>query len=328
MTCNNYTDETLTKIQEMCKNDSLGLYENSGFPVKPADRFYSYIVYGQEVGDCGTPHLQVYMEFNKKISPKQFAKVMGQHFHMEERRGTAEEASGYCRKGESKPKKDDTYAAFHPEGEEGKNYKGMRWGKLKEQGKRNDLKRKCDEISNGAVTAEEIALQDPQQYHQYGRTFHKIEDIAMRKKFRTEMTQGIWYHGPTGVGKSHAAFEGYHPDTHYVWKNDNNWQDGYTGQETVIINDFRGHIPYNELLQMVDKWPYWVPRRGREPAPFLAKTVIITSSLPPEAVYHRRAEEDSMEQLMRRFQVHVLGSAQKCPGGNNEPLGEMDFSKL
>ena len=148
------------------------------------------------------------------------------------------------------------------------------------QGSRTDLTSIIDEIKAGATTAEDIALENPEKYHQYGRTLHKVEDIVMRARYRTAMTQGEWRWGETGTGKSHAAFENYDPATHYVWKNDKGWQDGYTGQETVIINDFRGHIPYDELLQMVDKWPYTVPRRCREPAPFLAKKVIITSSLP------------------------------------------------
>lgn len=133
----------------------------------------------------------------------------------------------------------------------------------------------------------------------------------MRRKFRTEMTTCDWLYGPTGTGKSHAAFKDFTPDTHYVWKSDNGWQDGYAQQPTVIINDFRGEIPYNELLQMVDKWPYYVKRRGREPMPFTSKHIIITSSLPPDAIYHRRLEEDSLEQLNRRINlVYCGGSSQ------------------
>lgn len=173
----------------------------------------------------------------------------------------------------------------------------------KKQGQRTDLEALTSQITQGEITAESVALDQPVMYHQYGRTLHKVEDIALRRKFRTEMTEGIWLYGPTGTGKSHAAFEGFDPTTHYLWKNDNGWQDGYTGQETVIINDFRGSIPYDELLQMVDKWPYTVPRRCREPAPFLAKKVIITSSLPPDQVYNRREANDSIEQLRRRFKI-------------------------
>jgi hypothetical protein len=86
-------------------------------------------------------------------------------------------------------------------------------------------------------------------YHQYGRTLHKIEDIVLRTKYRSWMTTCTWYYGPTATGKSHRAFEGFNPITDYVWADDNGWQDGYTGQPRVIINDFRGDIiKYNELL--------------------------------------------------------------------------------
>jgi len=141
----------------------------------------------------------------------------------------------------------------------------------------------------------------------YGRTLSKIEDICMRKRYRTEMTTCTWYHGKTGVGKSHKAFEGFTPDTHYVWKtNDNGWQDGYQQQEIVIINDFRGEIKYNDMLNLIDKWAYTIPRRGREPMPFTSKHVIVTSSLPPDQVFTRRLEEDSLEQLIRRIDVVEL----------------------
>lgn len=171
------------------------------------------------------------------------------------------------------------------------------------QGNRTDLLALRDDITAGILTAEQVALENPSVYHQYGRTLHKIEDIRLRSQFRTWMTKGFWYWGPTHSGKSHIAFEGYDSSTHYLWKDDKGWQDGYIGQEIVIINDFRGSIAYNELLTLIDKWPTFIPRRGREPAPFLAKKVIITSSLPPHRVYKNRDIEDSLEQLLRRFEI-------------------------
>ena len=153
------------------------------------------------------------------------------------------------------------------------------------------------------MTVDEITRLDPLVFHQYGRTLQKLEDIALRSKYRTWMTTCEWIYGPTSTGKSERAFEFYHPSTHYVWKTNDKWQDGYTGQDTVIINDFRPEIKYNELLQMIDKYPHFVPRRGREPAPFLAKHIIITSSLAPQVLYHNRCDEDSIEQLLRQSRV-------------------------
>ncbi len=102
----------------------------------------------------------------------------------------------------------------------------VEYGEAPEQGARGDIKENIDAIMKGEKTAEDFCLSDPSHYHQYGRTLHKAEDIALRKKFRTEMTTCEWIHGPTGVGKSHKAFKDFDPETHYVWKNEKEWQDG------------------------------------------------------------------------------------------------------
>ena len=52
---------------------------------------------------------------------------------------------------------------------------------------------------------DETRVDDPEFYHKYGCTLHRVEDIALRKKFRTEMTEGTWYWGPTATGKSRRA---------------------------------------------------------------------------------------------------------------------------
>jgi len=180
------------------------------------------------------------------------------------------------------------------------------FGDKPKQGMRSDLEVIKDDILNGSKTAEDIAIEQPTMYHQYGRTFNKLEDIALRRKFRTWTTSCEWIYGSTGVGKSHKAFENYSPDTHYIYPNDNGWWDGYIGQETVIINEFRGGIQYAELLDLIDKWPKTVKRRHREPVPFLAKHIIITSSMTPSEVYSNLSANDRLEQLIRRIKLTHL----------------------
>ena len=261
-----------------------------------------FVAWGDETcPTTGRKHQQFWVYFrNQRDSKTKVAKELGK-CHVEPCRGSLADNESYCSK----------EGSYHELGEK------------PAQGKRSDLEDLKDQILSGEKSVDDITCESPMMFHQYGRTLSRIEDIAFRKKFRTEMTSGLWLWGPTAVGKSHTAFEGYHPDTHYVWKDDNGWQDGYTGQEIVIINDFRGAIPYGDMLNLVDKWPYHVRRRGREPAPFISKKVIVTSSLPPEDVYHNLAARDSLEQLLRRFEVRHLTSnpgapdlAQKCSEGN------------
>lgn len=263
-TINNYSDDDINRLK------------NCG---------YSFITFGKEIGENGTPHLQGYIEFK---SSKRFStlKKFLPRAHIESAKASSEDNISYC----------------------GKDGDIFTDGTPKKQGCRTDLNKIKDEIINGKKL-DDITMEEPTIFHQYGRTLSKIEDLVMRRKFRTEMTTCDWLYGPTGTGKSHAAFKDFTPDTHYVWKSDNGWQDGYAQQPTVLINDFRGEIPYNELLQMIDKWPYYVKRRGREPMPFTSKHIIITSSLPPDAIYHRRLEEDSLEQLNRRINLVFCGGS-------------------
>jgi len=258
VTLNNYTEEEENIFNELkCK----------------------YIIIGKEVGENGTPHLQGYIEFKDPLTLSALKKRIGKRSHIEPRRGTAEQASDYC-------KKDGNF---------------FEKGTMSKQGQRQDLIDLKEQILSGSMTVDDITLNDPIKYHQYGRTINKLEDLKMRKIFRTEMTIGIWYFGETGAGKSHKALHNYHPDTHYIYPNDNGWWDGYKQQHTVVFNDFRGEITFNKLLQLVDKWPMFVKRRNREPIPFTSKKVIITSSLDPYIIYQDVNED--MKQLKRRFNI-------------------------
>ena len=159
------------------------------------------------------------------------------------------------------------------------------FGEMPAQGKRTDIDAIKDAILSGETTADKVCCENPVFFHQYGRTMDRLQGIALRRRFRTEMTKGEWVTGPTGCGKSHRAFEGFNPETHYVKNLNEDWWDGYTGQETVILNEFRGQIKFSELLDLVDKWPKTVKWRCKEPVPFLAKNLIITSIKTPQEVY-------------------------------------------
>lgn len=243
----------------------------------------TYGVFGEEVAPgTGTPHLQGYLEFKTAKYFTTLHKLCGGRIHWEERKGTAKQASDYCKK-------------------EGK---VIEWGMMSKQGARKDLVAMQQQIKEGK-SIKDLCDEDPNSYHLYGRTLEKIaDDILLEKKRNGVKTECVWYFGETGVGKSELAYKGFDEKTHYLWVNDGGWQDGYAHQQVVILDDFRGFVAYEDLLRMTDKWEWrGVRRRGKSPLYFTSSKVIITSSLPPEEVYVRSNKKDSLAQLARRIQV-------------------------
>lgn len=298
ITKNNYTDQDILDLKLF------------------AEEYCSYAVYGKEISGLNhTPHLQCYFEFagntqmtNRTICKKLFS------CHIEERkeRSTPQCAAGYCKKGTEAPPEDRNHDYFYHN--PSTTWNGWEFGTLSKQGKYKgkQLADITQEIADGTTTLDDITMSDPMIYHMYGRTLSKVEDICLRKKFRTWMTECVWYAGPTGVGKSHRAYKGFDPSTHYVMKLTRAFKDayqcGYTGQETVIINDLRAKIQYEEFLNLVDKWPFYLDRKGREPVPFLAKRVIVTSRYTPHQLYPVHVVGDYTE-IDRRVKLVEISQA-------------------
>lgn len=243
-----------------------------------------YIIFGKEVAPTtGTPHLQGYIYFEEKKSMTAIHKLKGwSRVALKEAKGNGDQNKAYC------SKEGDVFEKGEPIN----------------QGKRADLDDVYQQIREGKQL-DEIIDANPEAYLKAGKVMEKLEDIHLRKKLRTTMTEGEWIYGPTGVGKSEYAFQA--PGSKYIWPDDKGWWDGYRQQEVVIIDEYRGQLTYYELLKMVDIHPnYFVKRRNREPMPFVSKKVIVTSALPPWEIYKNLHKNDSLKQLYRRFKIYKV----------------------
>lgn len=77
-TINNYHPDDMEKLEVMF---------NHGH--------FNYLVYGEEVGEEGTPHLQGYVQMKKKMRLAQVKKFISPRAHLQNSRGSPEQASAY-----------------------------------------------------------------------------------------------------------------------------------------------------------------------------------------------------------------------------------------
>lgn len=300
-TLNNYTEEEIDFIKQTdCK----------------------YLVFGKEVGEKnGTPHLQGFVSFNSARTMKGIHKDLGWERTALKPSRKPLSAIDYCKKGEQSH---EEWEEWGVKGENyGKNADFFEMGKY-EQGARNDLRRAYEAVKEGK-SVDDVAWDDPSSYNAASKTLMKLEDVRLRKMRRTEMTEGIWVYGGTGVGKSTWAFE-QGGDSFYVYPYDSEWWDAYKCEDCVIIDEFRGQIPYDTVLRMVDEHPnFFVRRRCREPMPFVSKKVIITSSLPPWKVFKNRDQQDSLKQIFRRFKIYEKTANETRLIDEEEYIDELDI---
>jgi hypothetical protein len=162
--------------------------------------------------------------------------------HVDVCRGSVEENVLYC---QGPYKKGDKEKPYNPD--------FIEFGEKPAQGARKDLNILRDSIKGGKKV-DDICKESPVMVHQYGRTLDRLEDIYLRENWRTEMTKGIWLYGSTGKGKTHYWNKvlNYHPDTHYLWQKNEEFQCGYVQQKNVVIDEFRAQIPFGQLLELVN----------------------------------------------------------------------------
>jgi len=269
-----------------------------------------FLIAGKEVGEvCGTPHLQGYITFKNARYGSGVRKILP-GCRLDLAKGTEQNNIDYCCKGEQ-PKEE--WERLRTKGPSyGLNACVMEIGERKHQGLSARTMTAVAELKAGNTTLLDIFVEDPDVYTKHWRGLHMVEDsiYEANAKGRREPPKTTWFYGPTGSGKSKLCFEELEDKTSnefYVWIDDKGWWDRYKQQDIVILNDFRGGITYNHMLNMCDMWYHEVPRRGRKPMPFVSKEIRISSSKPPDMCYKNVAKEDKIAQLLRRISVVYIG---------------------
>lgn len=251
----------------------------------------TYMLFGEEVGDNGTPHLQGYLEFNSPIRLNALKRVLPTA-HFEVARQSAQVNCDYCSK--------DGIVT-----EEGKLSGG--------QGARNDLNEVRSLVDSGA-TLRDVADHQFTNFIRYHKGILAYRNLVQPK--RNTPPEIIILVGPTGTGKTmHAARIA--PDAY--WKPNNKWWDGYDNQHTVIFDEFTGSMfPFTELLHLLDRHPHQVESKGGS-IQFNSPRIIITSNFAPDQWYtgvpHNSPWHNSP--LLRRLRefgkIYYTGEVHRAP---------------
>ena len=268
-------------------------WTDNGFQDKlraAGEEHIKYLIMGREVCPGSKRlHWQGYVEFDKTVRMAGVKKIFGtDKVHLEKRMGTRQEARDYCLK---TAKEDEIFEI----GEFGKGG----------QGKRTDIEDLKTAIKEGKSTLE-LFDEQPAMWRvtrSAGMYKHLVELKQEREKGYIKKDVQVYW-GPTGCGKTRKAFEE-NPGAYMLNQSPTGcWWDGYDGEECVIIDEFRGWIPFAQLLRITDGYPCAVPIKGGT-VTLRAKKIVITSNLPPHEWYPgvQCLEDGGIDKLLRRVSI-------------------------
>jgi len=251
-----------------------------------------WVTWQREKGENGTPHLQGYFVTKKNVkSPNGFnmkwiKENINNKMHVEKRQGTHEQAVAYCNKKDTRVKGPWTLGEYKL---------------LTESENREDIgaRRKAtaaEVLKTASEGATEVELWE--KYPGHMSHYHKsVKSYMMAKTLgKRQQPKIVVLYGPPGTGKSHRATkmaDAVGPA--YRWQSSPSgavWFDGYDpiNHKVVILDDFKGGMPYTMLLRLLDRYPMHVEGKGFC-VPFNPEWIIITSNHPPNEWYFQNGEK-------------------------------------
>ena len=264
----------------------------------------SYLTYGREVGDSGTPHLQGYMEMTNRLTRRSTISTWFRnkgltlpHLEAKSPRSTVDNCVDYCHKD------GDFYELGSP--------------KMKHvgQGKRTDIEVVRDAIVSGDIKSEWDLLNSVSSLAAFKFGSVYLNNMVLPASRDPPIV--FWLHGPTGCGKSRASAEfvdKFAARGWNYWRANQGlaWFDGYNRQEVAWFDDFRfsgKQSDYAFLLNITDRYPLRVPVKGNFVV-WMPKVIIFTGPLPIATAFSSLPESDSVAQFVRRV-THEYDFAQQ-----------------
>jgi hypothetical protein len=259
-----------------------------------------YLVFQEEIGEQGTPHLQGFVQFHKRKQLSGLKKLNKRiSWRPMFKDSTPQANRKYCTK-------EDTRAG-----------QMFEKGTMVTQGQSTDLKEYTDSILSG-MDEMSIIENHLNNYCKYPRVYDrlkKIRDKASTKDWRT--LEVIVRYGPAGAGKTRHVVESYDSVYKLTEQNGKIWFDGYEGEDVLLIDDFYGWIPYNVLLSILDGYQLRLEFKGGYTYARWTK-VFITSNNHPSTWYDR--DTQALDRRIKQIQF-----IEKNSGVNKNAIQKTDI---
>lgn len=250
-----------------------------------------------EIGDTGNHHMHMVLEDPAKVRFSAIQKLF-KGIHIEPTRGNKEQAEDYINKRGSFEEKSHTVivpAVFR--------------GTIKaNQGARKDLDIIQELLEQGKT---------PNEIMDISINYRKHETIIRKQYFRLRVknmplsreVNVYWHVGESGSGKSYtytSLCQKQGVDNVYLMTDyDNGGFDNYCAEPILFMDEFKGNMRFQTLLNYLDRYPVQVHCRYAN-AYALWNEVHITSVFPPEEAYLSMVDasmrdKDKKVQLFRRI---------------------------
>lgn len=168
-------------------------------------------------------------------------------------------------------------------------------GECPKPGSRNDIKALKEAVMNGGEILDMIDDETIKNY-QHMKIAEKLIPYYKPKRNK-EAVQVLWFYGSAGSGKTVCAWDLYEDSLYEPLSS--KWFDGYQGEETILIDDFREDwIRYDDLLKLLDRYP--IKKECKGGMVWLRhKRIVITAPMHPGCYYNHMNEDN--KQLLRRI---------------------------
>ncbi len=232
----------------------------------------------------GRTHWQLYFILEKRWTLRTMRESLGTlHCHLEPRRGSHGEAIEYCTKLDTRLEGGDTVDIGGLRSLDGRN----------QPGRRMDLQRLQQQLDDGVPIAD-IASTSFTEFLRFHRGL--VQYSLLRQPQRSSKTRVVVLYGDSGTGKSMSALD--LGGTSAYWLS-NKWWCGYHPGSSVVIDDFKGWLPFDFLLRLLDRYPLNVECKGGQIC-FNSELIVITSNSHPAEWYEERMKNSESERALAR----------------------------